>query len=171
MQLFRGGLVTLAAFLAAPGLAQAGLITTDYGPFGVNSGNASGVQLSVNAYSIDVLTTGVLEAEYTASPGHCSNLFVHFYVDGNDIAHSAILHPGESTGFVDLGPVSAGDHLLELRAEGVISGCNHGTLESWAGTAKVTTSTVPEPSTGVSLGFAAAALLVCCWRGRRERYA
>jgi hypothetical protein len=171
MKLFRGGLVTLAAFLATPGLARAGLITVDYGPFGVITGNASGVQLSGNAYFIDVTTSGVLETEYTASPGHCSNLFMHFFVDGNDIAHSAILHPGESTGFVDLGPVSAGSHSLELRAEGVVSGCNHGTLESWAGTARVTTSTVPEPSSSVSLGLAAAALLVCSRRRRRERYA
>ena len=67
-----------------------------------------------------------------------------------------------STGLEDLGPVSAGTHVLGLKAEGQVGGCNVGVLGSWAGTAQVTvnapaTASIPTLS---EWGVALLALLI-----------
>jgi hypothetical protein len=52
----------------------------DYGPFIVRSDGIG--QLSSGIYRIAVRTAGVLEVSYLASPQHCSNLKMHFLLDG-----------------------------------------------------------------------------------------
>jgi hypothetical protein len=131
--------LVLAVSLAIPASpAWSQTVTTSYGPFSIN--NTSGTQLSNPYYTFSVTTTGQLEVEYIASPGHCSNVIMRFLVDGSQVAATAPLTPGQSSGFVTLGPVSAGAHVVGLQAEGVVSGCNVGVLANWGGTANARTS-------------------------------
>lgn len=50
------------------------------------------------------------------------------------------LAPAMFSGIIDLGKVEAGNHTIELEAEGKTEGCNFGNLTSWSGTAIVRTS-------------------------------
>ena len=148
-------------------------VTTTYGPFSVSS--TSGTQLSNNVYTINLQTLGALELEYTAAPTHCSDVRMHFLVDGVERAVSAFLTPGASSGFFNVGPVSAGAHTVALQAEGRVGGCNTGALAGWGGTARTTVSalaaapaaTVPAP--GLIAVFAAFALGVLAFGPWRRR--
>ena len=65
-------------------------------------------------------------------------------------ALSALLTPGQSTGLVDVGPVTAGTHTIAFQAEGRVGG-NTGALGNWGGTAQaivgenVAAAVVPAP--------------------------
>jgi len=111
--------------------------TTNY-PIAITC--TSSGQLCTPIFSVTVSTAGVLQAAYTASPGHCSNLRVHFLVDGIDIAQTPFLSPGQSSAIFNLGPVTPGSHTVGFQAEGTVSGCNTGTLAAWGGTGQVTVS-------------------------------
>jgi hypothetical protein len=130
------GLASLgvALCLSTPALGQT--LTDTFGPFSVDSPGAG--QLSSGIYNHSVTTgAGPIEAEYTASPGHCSNVIMHFLLDGTEEAVSGVLAAGASTGFVSLGTVAEGNHVVGLQAEGVVSGCNTGDLANWGGTGAV----------------------------------
>lgn len=158
----------LASLLALPAtMAAAQTVTTAYGPFAID--NLGGGQLSDPYFTVNVSTAGQLDVEYVASAGHCSNVIMHFLVDGTEQAVSGPLTPGQSTGFVVLGPVSPGTHTLGLQAEGVVGGCNAGTLGNWGGVANVRTvplaasapATVPGPGlVATALFFVAGAWLM-----------
>ena len=87
---------------------------------------------------------------------HCSSIRVHFYVDGvkkytsNWLGWSGAPAPYNQllleTGAINLGPVSPGDHIVGVQAEGMTSGCNVGKLNSWAGSVTITTSSTVIPS-------------------------
>jgi len=111
-------------------------VTTVYGPFSVTS--TSGTQLSNVLYTINVSTAGTLLVQYTASAGHCSNVRAHILVDGVERGVTAFLTPGQASGFLNVGPVSAGAHVVALQGEGTVGGCNAGVLVGWGGTASVT---------------------------------
>ena len=128
-----------AGMLVALGVcagAAAQTSTTTYPSIGVACAGSG--QLCTPPLDIFVSTTGLLQASYTASAGHCSNVKMRFLVDGGEVAASGFLAPGASTGTVDLGPVSPGQHTLGLQGEGEVGGCNSGTLGNWAGSATVT---------------------------------
>ncbi|MEP6962274.1 MAG: hypothetical protein ABI995_09350 [Acidobacteriota bacterium] len=93
--------------------------------------------------SITVAVRGVVTAEFTASPGHCSTMKAHIGIDGVEKAVSAILGPGESTDAVELGTVSAGNHSVFVKAEGQVTGCNVGRISSWGGTLRITLPVAP----------------------------
>lgn len=76
---------------------------------------------------------------FVANSGHCSDIRVHLSVDGAVVFSSAPLGPGVTTGPVEIPLLSAGSHLIGVQAEGVVSGCNTGTLYSWAGTLELAT--------------------------------
>jgi len=99
-----------------------------------------GGQLCNNIATINVTTTGLLQAQFVGSSFLCSNIRIHFLVDGTEIAVTPFVGALGSTGFFNLGPVSSGSHVLGLRAEGQTSGCNVGTLGGWSGTTQVTTN-------------------------------
>jgi hypothetical protein len=161
------------AVLVTPASAQQ-LVTTIYGPFSVTTN--SGTQLSNQIYSVNVSTTGPLLVQYNASAGHCSDVRARILVDGVERGVTAFLSPGQSSGFVDVGPVSPGAHGVALQGEGRVSGCNAGQLVGWAGTMDVTTaaaaaaapSEIPGPGLLATLiAFAAGALVLGPWRRRR----
>jgi hypothetical protein len=109
-----------------------------YGPINVRSSGDS--QLSTAVYSINVRTAGKLEVSYTAPRLHCASLRMHFLVDGVEKTVSAEVAPGHRTGYVDLGPVTPGNHVVALQAEGVRGGCNQGKITAWEGSAEVWTT-------------------------------
>lgn len=161
-----------AATFAAPAAAQ--LVTTTYGPFSVSS--SSGTQLSSAVYTINATTTGTLLVRYNAAATHCSDVRAHILVDGTERGLTAFLAPGQSSAFVDVGPVAPGAHVVALQGEGRVGGCNSGVLVGWGGTADVTTSNaaaqapqaVPGPGLLATLiAFAAGAFLLGPWRRRR----
>jgi hypothetical protein len=166
-------LAALATVLSAP-LGAQGLVTTTYGPFSITT--ATGTQLSGPLYTVNVTTTGTLRVQYNASAGHCSDVRARIQVDGVERGVTAFLSPGQSSGFVDVGPVPSGAHTVALQGEGRVSGCNTGTLVGWAGTMDVTTSAAaaaasePIPGPGLLatfLAFALGAYAFGPWRRRR----
>lgn len=98
--------------------------------------------------AITVWTEGALVVDVTASPSHCSSMIAHVSLDGREAFVSNALAPGEATGPRDLGPVAPGAHRLEIRAEGVLGGCNSGGVGNWSGTVElgITAGAAPYPT-------------------------
>jgi hypothetical protein len=119
-------------------------------PFSVVSDGKS--ELSSNDYRYPIRTGGVLIIKYLAPRSHCSSIKIHFGVDGAEKTVSDPVLPGNATGYVDLGPVSPGDHVVSLRGEGIAGGCNGGTLISWGGSAIFETSGQTKDSAADELG-------------------
>jgi len=90
-------------------------------------------QLCSPRYALTVATTTFIHMRFVASPGHCANVTVAFFVDGVE-SGSALLRPDESSPAWRV-TVTRGTHLVELEGRGVVGGCNTGQLTGWAGTA------------------------------------
>lgn len=107
-------------------------------------------QLCTNTYNVQVQTDSALSVRYRASAGHCSDLRMHIILDGQEAAISARLSPGAYSAWFDLGAVTPGLHLLQLRGEGFVGGCNNGDIISFAGQLETVTSTNTPPSLAIS---------------------
>ena len=130
-------LALLGVVAIAGGVCEAQTTTTSHPVTATCSG---GGQLCDNVDTIAITTTGILQAQFVSdAPFSCSNVRIHFLVDGSEVAVTGFVPPAGSSSILNLGPVSPGSHTLGLQAEGQVSGCNVGTLASWAGTALVTT--------------------------------
>jgi hypothetical protein len=163
-------LTSVTLISSVPAFAQT--VTDTFGPFSVDSPGVG--QLSSNVFNRNVTTAaGPIEAEYTASPAHCSNVIMHFLLDGVEQAVSGVLTPGASTGFVSLGSVSAGPHVVGLQAEGVVSGCNVGDLQNWGGTGSVRfqAQTVPTLTEWAQIAMLGALIAAGLFVLRRRRLA
>ena len=90
--------------------------TINTGPFSVNC--TSSGELCSPTFDVPVTTNGLLQVSYTASAGHCSDIKVHFLVDGVELGATAFLAPGASSPVLTLSPVSPGSHTLSLQGEG-----------------------------------------------------
>ncbi len=134
-------------FLVAEALAVSGASAQTTTSYPVTATCSGGGQLCNNVVTIPIATTGLLQSNFTGGALLCSNVRIHYQVDGTEVAATGFVGASASTGPVNLGPVSAGNHLLGLQAEGQVGGCNIGALASWAGTAQVT---VNAPATAVS---------------------
>lgn len=102
--------------------------------------------------NIPVSTTGVLRVSYAAPASHCGDVLIHFLVDGVERAATSFLGPGQASGTFDLGPVSAGDHILGIQGEGRVGGCNTGIELGFGGTVQIALSLVsaqPVPAPGI----------------------
>jgi hypothetical protein len=165
----RGIRFCIALGMLVASAAAIGQTVIPVGPFSVSC-TSSGLLCSP-PFTVTVTTTGLLQASYTASTGHCSNISVHFLVDGVDVAATPFLTPGQASGTFDLGPVSAGTHTLGFQGEGQVGGCNAGTTANWGGSAlvtivaPVTSNAVAVPGPGLFL--TALALLVGVYFTRR----
>ncbi len=123
-------LVALIAGLMASGPASA---ANGHAVGGTCSG---GGQLCNNiaTFTINVPGAGgVGEGKFTPGPLTCSNLRIHFIIDGTEVAVTSFAGPGAVTPFVSLGFISPGKHVVGMQAEGQVGGCNVGNLVSWAG--------------------------------------
>jgi hypothetical protein len=81
----------------------------------------------------------------------CSDVRIHFQVDGIELALSPFLAPGVPSATYLLGPVALGAHVLGLQAEGRLGGCNIGNLGSWAGTATGDANAMPAASSSAAV--------------------
>jgi hypothetical protein len=77
------------------------------------------------------------EGKFTPGPLTCSNLRIHFLIDGTEVAVTTFVGPGSFTPYVSLGSISPGKHVVGVQAEGQVGGCNVGNLGSWAGKVKI----------------------------------
>jgi uncharacterized caspase-like protein len=110
----------------------------------------TGTQISDQLdFSASIYTIDLLQLRFATAAG-CSDVQLHVFLDGAEIYTSEFLGPitgNTSVGWLDLGPVSPGDHTLILRPEGRVTGlpgdCNSGTLGGWAGTLQVRTNYSP----------------------------
>ncbi len=133
------GMVTLGVLFATRGASAATNSTSV--PFTLTC-TSTGQECDAS-YQQTVTTTSVLTLEFESAWDGCATFSVTFLVDGVPVFTSAPLGPFVSTGPVDAGPVSAGNHLLEVRATGVAGGCDQGTLTSWGGRFTATTNDDP----------------------------
>ena len=89
---------------------------------------------NIPTFTINVFGAGGIgEGKFTPGPLTCSNLRIHFIVDGTEVAVTGFAGPGQFTAFVSLGFISPGKHVIGVQAEGQVGGCNVGNLGSWAG--------------------------------------
>ena len=126
--------VVAFAMVIASGVASAW-----FGISALVSGTCTGGgQLCNNIPTFPIkISGGDGEGKFRPGPLTCSNLRIHFLIDGTEVAVTGFVGPGESTGFVSLGSISPGGHIVGVQAEGEVSGCNVGTLLSWAGKVKI----------------------------------
>lgn len=98
----------------------------------LKDGGTSGTQRSSQLDHQETLqTTGTLKMEFELSRGACSKVRLHIFIDGKPVRQTEFID--DTTGLLDLGPVSSGRHTLTLSPEGQLGGCNSGTLGSWGG--------------------------------------
>ena len=119
--------------------------------------------------NIPVSTTGTLLASYAAPISHCGPIIIHFLVDGVERGVTSVLAPGQASGTFNLGPVSAGNHVLGIQGEGAIGGCNTGIELGFGGTVQVTLSPLTVPAPGILI--TAIALLITAFGFFRYRRA
>ncbi|EKF25366.1 hypothetical protein C731_0603 [Mycolicibacterium hassiacum DSM 44199] len=86
---------------------------------------------------IEVPTWGPLFVTFTADPGprQCAPIRARIFIDGKEWG-SNVVWPGQNDGgyFIQASP---GKHLIEVQADGVLGGCNTGSMSGWAGTLHV----------------------------------
>lgn len=110
----------------------------EFGPFQVHSTSAA--QLSSEMQELRISARTELQVKYVAPAEHCSSVRMHFLLNGIERGVSGSVGPGRSSGYFDFGVVSPGEHVVGLRAEGLVGGCNNGQLTSWGGYAVVRTT-------------------------------
>lgn len=146
-------LLIIAVFTTASAQAQTTVV-----PISVSC--TSSGQLCSPAFTTPVTTSGPLQVTYTASAGHCSNISVHFLVDGVQLAVTPFLTPGQTSATYTLSPVSAGSHTLGLQAEGQLGGCNVGSVANWGGSVQITVNAPSVASAVPAPGLVATALFL-----------
>jgi hypothetical protein len=103
-----------------------------------------GLSQTCNVFNVEMLTFGTLVIRYDTGPQHCSDVRMHFAVDGVDLGASDwLLGPGVTTYF-NAGAVSPGSHTVGFTMEGRTGGCNTGDLIDWSGFADFVTERVPD---------------------------
>jgi hypothetical protein len=70
-------------------------------------------------------------------PAACAPGNARIFVDGRQQA-SAVVQPGQNDGGHHF-TVSPGDHLVEVQMDGVLGGCNTGSMSGWSGSLHVET--------------------------------
>lgn len=141
--------LTTALLLAATSSVGAQLFQ-DFGPFMLDSDGKG--ELTSSSFDVPITTTGLLELRYQAPSVHCGSLKLHAYVDRREVAISAPVAPNQRTDYLSLGPVQPGSHLVSVRAEGLVGGCNTGRVTSWGGKGTIWTSTSQSPASNPDLG-------------------
>jgi hypothetical protein len=111
-------------------------------------GDAGTQRSSPIDYTTTIRTVNFLQVTFNPEmASSCSDIYIHILLDGDEIYSTAQIGPlsgRSSTGSIDLSPyVSQGKHKLTLSPEGVVGGCNSGTLGGWAGSLIVQTNEFP----------------------------
>ena len=111
---------TLILVVSFAGLMASGAASAAKG-HAVGGTCSGGGQLCNNiaTFTINVFAVGgVGEGGFTPGPLTCSNLRVHFLVDGTEVAVTGFAGPGTFTALVSLGFISSGKHVVGVQAEG-----------------------------------------------------
>jgi hypothetical protein len=131
--------LALAAGVVVSGIGHAQTTTS----YAVGATCSGGGQLCNSIPTVTVTTASLLQVQFISSSSFaCPNVRIHLIVDGTELAVTGFVAPAGASGFFNLGPVTAGSHVLGFQAEGQIHGCYLGTLGSWAGTVQVVTNGV-----------------------------
>jgi hypothetical protein len=141
--------VLVASLFGLQGAAQGQeTLLTVVPDFGVDCSSTG--QLCEPPFAITIATESLLQVQYAVRFDHCSSVRLHIFVDDVLVQTTDFLGwPGAGgtfaglpleTALLDLGPVSPGTHVLELQAEGQVSGCNTGNLLHWGGSLRVLTA-------------------------------
>jgi hypothetical protein len=80
-------------------------------------------------------TTGPLFLTYTAdgNPPSCAPGKVHIYINNMERFDPAVVQPGQNDGGNFLN-VTQGNYFIDVEMEGVLGGCNTGSMSGWSGT-------------------------------------
>ncbi|MDT5340012.1 MAG: hypothetical protein QOD90_5517 [Mycobacterium sp.] len=93
-------------------------------------------------------TTGPLFVSFTADPNPpaCAPGRARIFIDGNEWG-SNIVQPGQNDGgyFIQTSP---GRHVIQVQMDGVLGGCNTGSMSGWSGTLHVETDADAEDGAG-----------------------
>lgn len=166
--------VAMVLIVLALGLwSGASTAQTSSVPISVFCVNPTGELCSPPA-NLPVTTAGVLQVSYAAPASHCGDVLIHFLVDGVEVAATGFLAPGQASGTFDLGPVSAGNHILGIQGEGRVGGCNAGIEFGFGGTVTITVSSLAaaaQPIPGPGMAITAIALLIAAFAVFRYRRA
>jgi polyisoprenoid-binding protein YceI len=88
---------------------------------------------------LTVATKGPLFVTFTAdgNPPSCAPGKARIFIDGKEWG-SAVLQPGQNDGgyYIDASP---GAHKVSVQMDGVLGGCNTGSMSGWSGTLHVET--------------------------------
>lgn len=139
-----------ALALTSPAASAQQAVETSIPRFiGICSG---GGQLCNPPFSFEIETGSDFTVQYFVPPSHCSSQRLHLYMDGVLVQSTGFLGwenapaPFDAlpleTGVMNFGPLASGAHLFEVQAEGQVSGCNGGNLNSWAGSLSITATTL-----------------------------
>jgi hypothetical protein len=127
--------------LAAPVLvAPLPKVTVSTGAFGVNcTGQVQLCDPPATLFIGNAATkTRISKIVYTASAGHCSDGRLHVSVDGAEKGRMRFIARNEQAVFRKRLKLQPGQHRLDFRFEGKISGCNTGFVSGWGGEIVVT---------------------------------
>ena len=88
---------------------------------------------------LTVSTTGPLFVTFTADPNPpaCAAGKARIFIDGREWG-SAIVQPGGNDGGFDI-PASPGTHRVDVQMDGLLGGCNTGSMSGWGGNLHVET--------------------------------
>ena len=89
-------------------------------------------------HGLTVRTTGPLYVSFTGDPTACAAGKARVFVDGREWG-GAIVQPGGNDGGY-YSATSAGIHNVEIQMDGVVGGCNTGSMSGWSGDLHVETN-------------------------------
>jgi hypothetical protein len=70
--------------------------------------------------------------EFTGNQNGCSDIIAHIILDGTEWGNH-IVHPGGTDEGYEI-PLTKGNHVIGVQAEGIEGGCNTGAVGAWGGT-------------------------------------
>ena len=93
-------------------------------------------QLCTPIPSREFPTGGLLTVQFTLGTNGCSDMIAHVIVDGREWGSDRI-GPDKTRTRPFMNPVASGTHTVGVQAEGIVGGCNTGSLGSWDGTLSI----------------------------------
>ena len=146
------GITSLVLLSVAVGVhASVSSIVFQESSFGEVCATSGQICSTAHSFSINLTRSADLEIKYTIGSNHCSPIRVRVFADGVERALTGTLgYTGPSSTTVNLSNMSSGAHSISLKAEGIVGGCNNGSLVSWGGSVVVTAITQPQLSISCS---------------------
>jgi hypothetical protein len=125
------------------------VVVTNQYPISLCCGDTGTQRSTAIDFVIDVTTVNLLQVNYSTATDlmACSDIVLHILWDGVELYSTDRIGPISgrlTTGSIDLSLfVTRGTHTLTISPEGIVGGCNSGTLGGWAGNLIVHTNEFP----------------------------